>query len=182
MDIPIQHVNGRILRLMNRRGDAAGLAKLMGKIREKIPGVALRTTLIAGFPTETEEEFAELCTFVRQVKFERLGCFAYSTEEDTPAAEMEQIDPEIREHRAQLIMDMQGQVMEEFQEKTIGKTFEVLVEGKEDGYWYGRSQIDAPDVDTKVYFQDTVSHTPGEYIQVEITGGDGYDLEGRPCR
>ena len=95
---------------------------------------------------------------------------------------MEQIDPEVREHRAQLIMDIQGQVMAEFQEKTIGKTFEVLVEGEEDGYWFGRSQIDAPDVDTKVYFQDEASHIPGEYIQVEITGGDGYDLEGRPCR
>lgn len=182
MDLPIQHANGRILHLMNRRGDAAGLAAQLEKIRKQIPGVALRTTLIAGFPTETEEEFAELCEFVRQVKFERLGCFAYSTEEDTPAAEMEQIDPEIREHRAQIIMDIQGQVMEEFQQKTIGETFEVLVEGEEDGYWFGRSQIDAPDVDTKVYFRDKAPHTPGEYIQVEITGGDGYDLEGRPCR
>lgn len=86
MDIPIQHVSGRILNLMNRRGDAGSLAALMQKIREKVPGVVLRTTLITGFPTETEEEFTELCEFIRKVKFERLGCFAYSQEEDTPRA------------------------------------------------------------------------------------------------
>lgn len=178
MDIPIQHVNGRILGLMNRRGDAGTLAALMEKIRRRVPGVVLRTTLITGFPTESGEEFEELCAFVRQVRFERLGCFAYSTEEDTPAAEMEQVDQEVRESRAQIVMDAQAQVMGEVQENALGKVLEVLVEGREKGVWYGRSYMDAPDIDTKVYFRDKKRRKAGEYVTVEIVGGDGYDLEG----
>lgn len=178
MDIPIQHVNGRILGLMNRRGDAGTLAALMEKIRRRVPGVVLRTTLITGFPTESGEEFEELCAFVRQVRFERLGCFAYSTEEDTPAAEMEQVDQEVRESRAQIVMDAQAQVMGEVQKNALGKVLEVLVEGREKGVWYGRSYMDAPDIDTKVYFRDKKRRKAGEYVTVEIVGGDGYDLEG----
>lgn len=178
MDIPIQHVNGRILGLMNRRGNAGTLAALMEKIRRRVPGVVLRTTLITGFPTESDEEFEELCAFVRQVRFERLGCFAYSTEEDTPAAEMEQVDQEVRESRAQIVMDAQAQVMGEVQKNALGKVLEVLVEGREKGVWYGRSYMDAPDIDTKVYFRDKKRRKAGEYVTVEIVGGDGYDLEG----
>lgn len=178
MDIPIQHVSGRILRLMNRRGDAGTLAALMEKIRRRVPGVVLRTTLITGFPTESDEEFEELCAFVRQVRFERLGCFAYSTEEDTPAAEMEQVDQEVRESRAQIVMDVQSQVMDAVQENALGKVLEVLVEGREMGVWYGRSYMDAPDIDTKVHFRDKKRRKAGEYVTVEIVGGDGYDLEG----
>lgn len=179
MDIPLQHANGRILGLMNRRGDAASLKALMERIRQRVPGVILRTTMITGFPTETEAEFEELCEFARQVEFERLGCFAYSTEEDTPAAEMEQVEPEIREHRAQILMDAQAAVMERVQQKAVGKKLEVLVEGREKGRWYGRSYMDAPDIDTKVTFRDKNHHAAGDYVLVEITGGDGYDLEGR---
>lgn len=179
MDIPLQHANGRILGLMNRRGDAASLKALMERIRQRVPGVILRTTMITGFPTETEAEFEELCEFVRQVEFERLGCFAYSTEEDTPAADMEQVEPEIREHRAQILMDAQAAVMERVQQKAVGKKLEVLVEGREKGRWYGRSYMDAPDIDTKVTFRDKNHHAAGDYVLVEITGGDGYDLEGR---
>lgn len=179
MDIPLQHANGRILGLMNRRGDAASLKALMERIRRRVPGVILRTTMITGFPTETEAEFEELCEFARQVGFERLGCFAYSTEEDTPAAEMEQVDPEIREHRARILMDAQAAVMERVQQSALGKKLEVLVEGREKGRWYGRSYMDAPDIDTKVIFRDKNRHEAGEYVLVEITGGDGYDLEGR---
>lgn len=179
MDLPIQHANGRILHLMNRRGDAGSLTALMKRIRERVPGVVLRTTLITGFPTETEDEFEELCEFIREIRFERLGCFAYSTEEDTPAADMAQVDQEVREHRAQVLMDVQAGVMEQVQAAAVGKTLEVLVEGREDGYWYGRSYMDAPDIDTKVYFKDKKRHEAGEYVRVEITGGDGYDLEGR---
>lgn len=179
MDIPLQHANGRILGLMNRRGDAASLKALMERIRQRVPGVILRTTMITGFPTETEAEFEELCEFARQVEFERLGCFAYSTEEDTPAADMEQVEPEIREHRAQILMDAQAAVMERVQQKAVGKKLEVLVEGREKGRWYGRSYMDAPDIDTKVTFRDKNHHAAGDYVLVEITGGDGYDLEGR---
>lgn len=179
MDIPLQHANGRILGLMNRRGDAASLKALMERIRRRVPGVILRTAMITGFPTETEAEFEELCEFARQVGFERLGCFAYSTEEDTPAAEMEQVDPEIREHRARILMDAQAAVMERVQQSALGKKLEVLVEGREKGRWYGRSYMDAPDIDTKVFFRDKNRHEAGEYVLVEITGGDGYDLEGR---
>lgn len=179
MDIPLQHANGRILGLMNRRGDAVSLKALMERIRRRVPGVILRTTMITGFPTETEAEFEELCEFARQVGFERLGCFAYSTEEDTPAAEMEQVDPEIREHRARILMDAQAAVMERVQQSALGKKLEVLVEGREKGRWYGRSYMDAPDIDTKVFFRDKNRHEAGEYVLVEITGGDGYDLEGR---
>lgn len=179
MDIPLQHANGRILGLMNRRGGAASLKALMERIRRRVPGVILRTTMITGFPTETEAEFEELCEFSRQVGFERLGCFAYSTEEDTPAAEMEQVDPEIREHRARILMDAQAAVMERVQQSALGKKLEVLVEGREKGRWYGRSYMDAPDIDTKVFFRDENRHEAGEYVLVEITGGDGYDLEGR---
>lgn len=181
MDIPIQHVNGRILRLMNRRGDSKTLAALMEKIRKRVPGVVLRTTLITGFPTETEAEFEELCRFVREVRFERLGCFAYSTEEDTPAAEMEQVEQELRERRAETVMDVQAQVMGGVQENAFGRKLEVLVEGREKGFRYGRSYMDAPDIDTKVYFRDQKRHRAGEYVLVEITGGDGYDLEGKVC-
>lgn len=179
VDIPLQHANGRILGLMNRRGGAASLKALMERIRRRVPGVILRTTMITGFPTETEAEFEELCEFSRQVGFERLGCFAYSTEEDTPAAEMEQVDPEIREHRARILMDAQAAVMERVQQSALGKKLEVLVEGREKGRWYGRSYMDAPDIDTKVFFRDENRHEAGEYVLVEITGGDGYDLEGR---
>ena len=180
MDIPIQHVSGRILNLMNRRGDAGSLAALMQKIREKVPGVVLRTTLITGFPTETEEEFTELCEFIRKVKFERLGCFAYSQEEDTPAGEMEdQIDPEVKERRAQIVMEEQYGIMEAFNLSQVGRTLTVAVEGREKKFWYGRSYMDAPDIDTKVYFSRRKKYAPGEYVRVAIDGVVGYDLRGK---
>ena len=180
MDIPIQHVSGRILNLMNRRGDAGSLAALMQKIREKVPGVVLRTTLITGFPTETEEEFTELCEFIRKVKFERLGCFAYSQEEDTPAGEMEdQIDPEVKERRAQIVMEEQYGIMEAFNLSHVGRTLTVAVEGREKKFWYGRSYMDAPDIDTKVYFSGRKKYAPGEYVRVAIDGVVGYDLRGK---
>lgn len=180
MDLPIQHVNGRVLQAMNRRGDVKSLSKLMEKIRASVPGIVLRTTLITGFPTESEAEFEELCAFVRDTKFERLGCFAYSTEEDTPAAEMEQLDPEVRAQRAQIVMDVQAEVMAQVQAKQIGRELSVLIEGKEDGFWYGRSYMDAPDIDTKVYVPVTDAKLRvGSYVQVKIIDGDGYDLQGR---
>ncbi len=181
MDIPIQHASGKVLKSMNRAGDYNSIVNLMKKIRAKIPGVILRTTLIAGFPGETEEDFAELCNFVKEVKFERLGCFSYSREEGTPAYDMEnQIDEDIKARRTDIIMELQMENAEEFSQKMIGKTMEVLVEGydEEIDAMIGRSYMDAPDVDTRIYFVTDRDHYAGDIINVKITQVNGYDLIG----
>ena len=183
IDLPLQHASGPILRAMNRRGDRQSLTALMKKIREKVPGVVLRTTLITGFPGETEEDFTELAEFVKDVKFERLGCFAYSQEEGTPAAELPgQLDEEVKAHRAELIMDRQMEIMERQGMELIGKTLEVLVEGY-DRYaecWFGRSYRDAPDVDGKIFFT-TGGKRPrlGSFVQVRVEDCMDCDLTGR---
>ncbi len=180
MDVPIQHVSGRLLALMNRRGDANSLLALMKKIREKVPNVVLRTTMIAGFPTENEDDFTELAEFIREVKFERLGCFAYSCEEDTPAYEMDgQIDEEVKRRRAELIMETQYPIVEEFNQSQIGRVLLVAVEGSEGNLYYGRSYMDAPDIDTRVYFTSHKKPQIGDYVKVEITGTQEYDLAGK---
>lgn len=183
IDLPLQHASGPILKAMNRRGDRQSLTALMKKIREKVPGVVLRTTLITGFPGETEEDFTELAEFVKDVKFERLGCFAYSQEEGTPAAELPgQLDEEVKAHRAELIMDRQMEIMERQGMELIGKTLEVLVEGY-DRYaecWFGRSYRDAPDVDGKIFFT-TGGKRPrlGSFVQVMVEDCMDCDLTGR---
>lgn len=180
MDIPIQHVSGRMLRLMNRRGDAQTLESLMRKIRERVPGVVLRTTMITGFPTESEEDFAEMLEFIRKIKFERLGCFAYSCEEDTPAYEMDgQIDEEIKRRRADLVMETQYPIVEAFNQSQIGRILTVAVEGHERTVYYGRSYMDAPDIDTRVYFTSSRKPRIGDYVEVEVTGTEEYDLAGK---
>lgn len=179
MDIPIQHTDGRVLKLMNRQGNAETLEALLEKIRSRLPGVVLRTTLITGFPTETEEDFEALCGFVQRVRFERLGCFPYSAEEDTPAALMEgQVDEEIKQRRAEVLMEQQYPVLEAFNHSMEGECLEVAVEGRDGGYYYGRSYMDAPDIDTKVYFTSQSALVPGTYVPVRITGCEGYDLMG----
>ena len=183
IDLPLQHASGPILKAMNRRGDRQSLTALMNKIRERVPGVVLRTTLITGFPGETEEDFTELAEFVKDVKFERLGCFAYSQEEGTPAAELPgQLDEEVKAHRAELIMDRQMEIMERQGMELIGKTLEVLVEGF-DRYaecWFGRSWRDAPDVDGKIFFT-TGGKRPrlGSFVQVRVEDCMDCDLTGR---
>ena len=177
-DIPVQHASAHVLRDMNRRGDRESITALCHKIREKIPDVVLRTTLIAGFPTESEEDFAELCRLVEEVRFDRLGCFAYSQEEDTPAGAMEQLPEELRRRRAEIIMELQMSAAFDFADRCTGRTLEVLVEGDEGGQYYGRSYMDAPDIDTKVYFTSEDEIEPGSYVPVLITDTDGYDLIG----
>jgi ribosomal protein S12 methylthiotransferase len=181
IDLPLQHISDSVLTRMNRRGDAALIRSLLRKLRERIPGVTLRTTLIAGLPGETEEEFAELCDFVRDEAFERLGCFAYSREEGTPAAEMpDQLDEETKRRRADQIMELQMGIAAELARSLEGSRVEVLCEGWADEAkcWVGRSAMDAPDIDTKVYFTGHKTLRPGDYTTVEITGSDGYDVVG----
>ncbi len=172
LDLPLQHCNGRVLKTMNRKGNKEELVELIAKIREKVPGIVLRTTFIACFPTETEEEFAELENFAKEVRFERVGCFAYSQEENTPAAKLEpQIPEDVKERRAEIIMENQQEIMEEFCQKLDGKTIEVLVEGY-DQYaecFFGRSAWDAPEVDGSVFFTVTGRKpAPGEFVKVKI--------------
>ena len=179
MDVPVQHASGRILKKMNRRDDYTYLKNLMQHIREKVPGVVLRTTFITGFPGETEEDFAELTRLVKEVRFERLGCFTYSREDDTPAYEMpDQIDEETKRRRADIVMTEQLAIAEEFARSLIGRELEVVVDGldEESGIYYGRSYMDAPDIDTRVYFDSPYEHEVGEYVTVTVTDSRGYDL------
>lgn len=173
IDIPLQHCNMDVLRRMNRSGDKESLLALINKLRREIPDIVIRTTFIAGFPGETEEEFTELCEFAKEAKFQRMGCFPYSVEEGTPAAEFpNQIDEETKAHRAEVIMDQQSYIMDEYLESQIGKEMEILCEGY-DRYaecYFGRGYCDAPDVDTVTFFTTTGEKPKvGEFYKVEIT-------------
>jgi len=182
LDIPIQHCNDRVLHTMNRVGSSESLLQLVQRIRAKLPDVTLRTTLIAGFPGETEEEFDELLCFIQQAKFDRLGCFAYSEEEGTIAATLPgMMDLEERRRRANMAMEAQMQVAFALADSRVGSTLTVLVEGQDwdnEGMWGGRSSMDAPDIDTKVWFTAPDTIQPGDMVQVKITGTEGYDLVG----
>ncbi|MBR6874248.1 MAG: 30S ribosomal protein S12 methylthiotransferase RimO [Ruminococcus sp.] len=181
LDIPIQHCCGEILKRMNRSGDRESLTALINKIRARIPGIVLRTTLLTGFPGETEEQFEELCEFVKEIKFERLGCFAYSAEEGTPAADFEdQVPIKVKEKRSEIIMEEQMFISDRFNETQLGKTLEVVTEGF-DRYaecWYGRSAMDAPEIDGKVFFTCENKPRVGEYVKVSIDDLMDYDLLG----
>lgn len=183
IDIPLQHCNGEVLRRMNRQGDRKSLTELISKIREKMPDVAIRTTLITGFPGESEEQFTELCEFINEIKFDRLGCFAYSAEEGTKAAVMDnQIEPSVKERRAEVIMNDQLRIISEKNEQKIGKKLKVLVEGYDSFIkcCYGRSYADAPEIDAKIFFAP-LSPRPneGDIIEVEIFDTIEYDLLGQ---
>lgn len=182
IELPVQHCDGDILRKMNRPGDEETLRKLIAKIRERVPGVIIRTTLITGFPTETEEQFDRLANFVKDMEFDRLGCFAYSEEEGTKAAEMEgQIDEEIRQHRADIIMEQQQIIMSHKNAAMTDKVIEVVTEGF-DRYgecYFGRSAADAPDIDGKIFFTSPGRKlVPGIFVKVKITEILDYDLIG----
>ncbi|MCM1381142.1 MAG: 30S ribosomal protein S12 methylthiotransferase RimO [Muribaculaceae bacterium] len=182
MDLPIQHCDGEILKKMNRKGDEKSLRELIKKIREKVPGITLRTTLITGFPGETEEQFGKLSEFVEDMKFDRLGCFAFSPEEGTPAHDMEgQLEEEVKERRAEVIMDQQMMIAVKKNKAMIGKTVEIVTEGY-DRYgecYFGRSAADAPDIDGKIFFTTGGKRqVPGKFVKVEITDMLDYDLIG----
>ena len=171
MDIPLQHCNKNVLKRMNRHGDRETLTALMNKIREKIDGVTIRTTFIAGFPGETEEEFHELCEFVEDMRFERMGCFAYSEEEGTPAAKLDgMMDFEIRADRADIINERQNVILDELNESLVGAILPTIVEGY-DAYsdsYYGRTTMDAPEIDTLIYFTCGYELDDGDIIEVEV--------------
>ena len=168
LDIPIQHINNDILKRMNRRGTGEDIRVLFKKLRERIPGVVLRTSLIAGLPGEGEAEFEELCEFLKEARIERVGVFPFSPEEGTPAAEMEHVDFEEAQRRADLIMQLQAPIMDEFCESFVGKVVTVLVESydNESEMFVGRSYADSPDIDGQVLFEGRC--TEGEMVQVEI--------------
>ncbi len=168
LDIPIQHINDGILRRMNRRGTGGDIRALFQKLRERIPGLVLRTSLIAGLPGEGEAEFEELCAFLREARIERVGVFPFSPEEGTPAAAMEHVDAEEAQRRADLILELQAPIMEDFCAGFVGKTLDVLCEGfdEESGLWYGRSFADSPDIDGQVLF--TGPGREGEMVRVSI--------------
>lgn len=181
LDIPIQHCDGDIIKRMNRWGDEAQLEALFAKIRERVPGIILRTTLITGFPGETQEQFNRLAEFVQRVKFDRLGCFAYSREDGTKAYDFDnQIDEETAAHRADIIMEQQMLISAQNNEKLLGARLTAVVEGFDrfGECWFGRTELDAPDIDGKVFFTSEKPLSVGEFVTIEITDTLDYDLIG----
>ena len=181
LDIPIQHSNSEILRKMNRKGDNKSLRELINRIRTKIPEITIRTTLITGFPGETEEQFCELHEFVSEMEFDRLGCFPYSAEEDTVAATMpDQIDEQTKVDRMEHIMETQMTVSANKNKKKCGETVEVLIEGYDDYIkcYFGRSEADAPEIDGKVFFIAKRPLKIGDFVKVKIFDTIEYDLMG----
>lgn len=179
LDIPIQHASSSILKRMARRSSKEDILSLIKKLRTSMPGIVLRTSLIVGFPGETEQDFKELYDFVREVKFDRLGVFAYSREEDTAAFDMpDQIAEDVKQERLEKIMLLQKEISMEHNRKLIGKTFEVLIEGESEGEYFGRTYMDAPEIDGKVYFTYKRNLLPGDFCRVKITDAYEYDLVG----
>ena len=177
LDIPIQHINDEILRKMNRRGNRKFLEELFTKLRREIPGLVLRTSLICGLPGEGEAEFEELCDFLRKFRLERVGAFAFSPEEGTPAAAMEYPPAEIARQRADLVAELQSRIMDDYNDSCIGTVMEILCEGwdDEEEAWFGRSYADSPDIDGKVWFVSEQPVKVGQFVMVRIT--DVYDGE-----
>ena len=183
-DIPIQHSSDTILKKMGRHTNKAQIVGLIERIRREIPDAVIRTSLIVGFPGETEEDFEDLCDFVRKIRFERLGVFAYSREEDTPAYSFDnQIDDEEKERRRDLIMMIQSEIAEEQNAEKIGSVVRVLVEDKDEiiKSYYGRTYADSEEIDGKVFFKSDRRLTPGEFVNVRVEQAMEYDLFGAEC-
>ncbi|MBE6924003.1 MAG: 30S ribosomal protein S12 methylthiotransferase RimO [Ruminococcaceae bacterium] len=180
LDIPIQHCNSKILKLMNRRGDGQYLRQLFAKLRQRIPGLVLRTSVITGLPGEGEAEFEELCLFLKEMKLERVGAFPFSPEEGTPAAEMEHPDLETAQSRAAMVETIQSRIMDEYNEAMIGQTLQVLVDGydEEFGQYFGRTYADSPDIDGRVWIASEEDLSEGSFLRVCIDGLVEGDLSG----
>ena len=180
MDIPIQHCNSKILQLMNRRGDGDYLRELFRKLRQRIPDIVLRTSVITGLPGEGEAEFDELCAFLRELQLERVGAFPFSPEEGTPAAEMEFPDAEIAQQRAQIVETIQSRIMDAYNEAFIGRTLEVLVDGYDEEFeqFFGRTYADSPEIDGRVWIASEEAIAEGQFVKVCIDGLIDGDLSG----
>jgi len=179
LDIPIQHASDKILKRMGRRTTKEEIKELVNKLRSKIPNIALRTTLIVGFPGETEEDYKELVDFVKEIRFDRLGVFTYSREEDTPAYQMEeQVEQDVKLKRQERIMLLQSDISMDNNQKMVERMLKVLIEGKEGKKYFGRSYKDAPEIDGNVFFSSDEKHNPGEFTYVKIIEAAEYDLIG----
>ena len=180
LDIPIQHCNDRILRLMNRRGDGAFLRQLFGKLRERIPGLVIRTSLITGLPGEGEEEFMELCQFLREMRLERVGAFPFSPEEGTAAARMEHVDADTAMQRAQSVEMLQSEIMDAYNAAMIGRELDVLIDGfdEEYGQFFGRTYADSPEIDGRVWIASQEPLHEGDFVRIHVDGCLDGDLTG----
>ena len=181
LDIPMQHASDKVLKRMNRSGNGEDLKNIINKLRKEIPDITIRTTFIVGFPGEDEKDFETLAEFVKETKFNRMGAFAYSAEEGTPAAEFpDQIDEDVKERRLEVLMAEQSVVNDELSESQIGKDLDVLVEGYDrmNKCYYGRSKMDAPDIDGKVFFMSEKKQKEGEILKLHIYDRIDYDLLG----
>ncbi len=180
LDIPIQHCNSGILKRMNRRGDRAFLEALLGKLRRKIPGLVIRTSLITGLPGEGEAEFQELCDFLQSQRMERVGVFPFSPEEGTPAAEMEFVDSETAARRKEILDTIQSRILDEYNAALLGRDMEVLVDGfdEEIGQFYGRTYADSPDIDGRVWLACDEPLREGQFVTAHIDGCVDGDLRG----
>ena len=179
IDIPLQHCNRDILRSMNRNGSYDSLKELLVKMKNKIPGLSLRTTFMVGFPGETDEQFEELCTFIKDIEFDKMGCFAFSPEEDTPAFDFEnQIDDKVKKRRAEVIMDIQYSITEKANKQRVGNVYKVIIDDFTDSGYIGRSYLDSPEIDSGIIIKTNDALKIGDFADVKITDYDGYDLIG----
>lgn len=179
IDIPLQHSDATVLKNMNRVGDGNDYRVLLNKMREAIPGLALRTTFMVGFPGETDEQFENLCEFVKDMKFDKMGCFTFSPEEDTPAFDMEnQIDEDVKKRRQEVLMNAQFFITEASNKGRVGNVYKVIVDSFADGKYTGRSYMDSPEIDSGIIFTSNKKLNIGDFVDVKITDFDGYDLIG----
>ena len=180
LDIPIQHCNDAILKKMNRRGSGEFVAALLAKLRERIPGLVIRTSIITGLPGEGEAEFAELCEFLKKQRMERVGAFPFSPEEGTPAAKMDYPDSDVAQQRAEMVEEIQSRIMDDYNASMVGRTLEVLVDGYDEDteQFYGRTYADSPDIDGRVWIACDEPLTVGDFVQVTIDAVEDGDLCG----
>lgn len=179
IDIPLQHSDATVLKNMNRVGDGNDYRVLLNKMREAIPGLALRTTFMVGFPGETDEQFENLCEFVKDMKFDKMGCFTFSPEEDTPAFDMDnQIDEDVKKRRQEVLMNAQFFITEASNKSRVGNVYKVIVDSFADGKYTGRSYMDSPEIDSGIIFTSNKKLNIGDFVDVKITDFDGYDLIG----
>lgn len=179
IDIPLQHSDTAVLKNMNRVGDGNDYRVLLDKMRKAIPDLALRTTFMVGFPGETDEQFENLCDFVKDMKFDKMGCFTFSPEEDTPAFDMDnQIDEDVKKRRQEVLMNAQYSITEASNKSRVGNVYKVIIDSFADGKYTGRSYMDSPEIDSGIIFTSNKKLNIGDFVNVKITDFDGYDLIG----